>query len=919
MAEPKAAKAKKSKGPDLPPKVYPDSAADRLFREDPFSRLLILADIERRLSDTRNNGDRRFPVSATPAEMARLESLGSALSAMGIYAFHGRHIDADGEKRIDETLKELTSEYPGLEGLTLAKFTSLGRRSNHRHGYYNDARPDPGQREYDAALQVLTQAVMGELMKSAPAKIADDQLEAALASGRAALSEKAGFDVSLLDALKEDKTLCLALTRVAFGGPTELSAVNQLGRNYEDLIQDVRRYSHRQKAEDLAPAWPAGHPLSGVVFAENSSARPFSELAAAAAALRAQGEWGAKARAAIARLTDTVESGPSSWDAMPPSGEAAYFNPEKQQPHQAKRLPGVSARGEQLKMALGQLGDIASWRTPVKAVGWGVRPGLKYAQALAQEAKAHQQKAPESLARALDELAARPSLRLEISSAFAARVAAGFSSLPEGAETEDFFPDLAAFRDDAEGPVFRAGDMSKVDPMGGVALAASKALGFTSHDPLALIGEAKRALADQVGLTPAAWKGMAASPDLAKAFEKMMTGIKKPVVRRGGALKAAAEIMKAADVDGSAFSKALESVRRREDKMTIPEAAGRALSACATGGVATEAQARLLSFLAQNESARVIVSGRLPGLPEGWDAHHRYYPGERPGEGFEPEADKAALLQADIEALTERCPAIARGLSERLERARAKSLKGGASEEQATLAAHEQLSALMSDIEDTSKGQPAGFWAGLDKKDPIASAMRQHEAWAAQARERQAQANPSLRRQWRAEAGALRHGRVEAVELSVGMDLFDEGKAMSHCVGSYADRCASGQSRIFSVRIGGLRQSTLELAPCSKAGGSADISRFDAEDPASRAKVKGWAISQNRGKHNALNLTPEVKEACERFAQDYAVAFQANTELIVKRLQEERQAAVSAKAAAKASESGADSAAEGKKKTAPSI
>jgi hypothetical protein len=900
MAEPTSKKTKKA---EALVKKYPDTAADRLFREDPYSRLLLLAHYQQTASPaalalrgTSWSGNPHLPLLASPQETRRLITLRVALGRAGCAEFYAAS-NFNGDLNLedqDAVLKEIALDHPGLDGVTLASAKQCARQLSNAPSHQREAL------EKSSMLPALIQAFLTEYLSACLPKIPEDQLPDALANGRRALSDMAGFDVERLDALKEDPELCLALCRLAFGGPTELSLIRQDGHEYVDAANATlaRTYSRHFRdhdsfvAHEKKTAPPLDHPLSGVVFPKDSSPVPvFSTLAVAAFALSAPGPVGAKARQALLRLTDTRPG--SSWDAMPPAGDVAYFDPAKHERHQARRKSGVPVRGELAKVAMGQWASISSWRTPLKAVAWGATPGLKYASALAREAQAHQDLAPQALARALDELAERPSLKQEIGGAFASRVAAGFSSLPPDPQNDDFFPELASFRDAVDasaGPSFKAGEMIQSDAMGAVALAASKALGFTSDTPLALVGEAKRALADQAGVSPAAWKGLAASPELAKAFEKMMGMVqKKTAPSRLGAIKAAEEIMQLADRDGSAFSSVLKSCAAREEKMTAPEAAGRALSACAMGGVDAQAQTRLLHFLSQNETARLIVAGRLPRLPSDWTERQLRYHQPRSSWAFEPESDQTQALKADIEALVERGPALTRGLSERLERAWAKSKKASPDDDRARNVAYEQLNALVGDVFDCAAAQPTGFWAGLDKKDPWASAMRQHETWAQQERDRQAHANPSLLRKWRAEIGRMAHGRVEANELSVGIDLFNEGKAMSHCVGSYAERCFSGSSRIFSVRIDASRQSTLELGPCSKAGGPPDLASFDPEDPQSRSRVKGWAIRQNRGKHNALNLSAELKEACQTFAKQYGAAFDANTLLIAKRLQEERE------------------------------
>lgn len=52
---------------------------------------------------------------------------------------------------------------------------------------------------------------------------------------------------------------------------------------------------------------------------------------------------------------------------------------------------------------------------------------------------------------------------------------------------------------------------------------------------------------------------------------------------------------------------------------------------------------------------------------------------------------------------------------------------------------------------------------------------------------------------------------VEFIPLLSGQELFEEGKAMHHCVGTYASFVTNGKSYIYSVRKNGKRVATLEL------------------------------------------------------------------------------------------------------------
>ncbi len=77
-------------------------------------------------------------------------------------------------------------------------------------------------------------------------------------------------------------------------------------------------------------------------------------------------------------------------------------------------------------------------------------------------------------------------------------------------------------------------------------------------------------------------------------------------------------------------------------------------------------------------------------------------------------------------------------------------------------------------------------------------------------------------------------------ELTSGRELYYEGRAMSHCVASYALRCRGGASAIFSLTCNGQRRLTLEL------------------DPQTRRVV------QSRGEHNR-EATPEERAQIEEW------------------------------------------------------
>ena len=68
--------------------------------------------------------------------------------------------------------------------------------------------------------------------------------------------------------------------------------------------------------------------------------------------------------------------------------------------------------------------------------------------------------------------------------------------------------------------------------------------------------------------------------------------------------------------------------------------------------------------------------------------------------------------------------------------------------------------------------------------------------------EAEAQAAEALARErrWLERVEPYHDGAYEVVELTDAVELADEGAAMRHCVGTYASRCLSGNTRIFSIR-----------------------------------------------------------------------------------------------------------------------
>ena len=53
--------------------------------------------------------------------------------------------------------------------------------------------------------------------------------------------------------------------------------------------------------------------------------------------------------------------------------------------------------------------------------------------------------------------------------------------------------------------------------------------------------------------------------------------------------------------------------------------------------------------------------------------------------------------------------------------------------------------------------------------------------------------------------------KIEVLQLTKYIDLINESRATHNCVASYHQRCSQNSSYIFSLRIDGVRQATIEV------------------------------------------------------------------------------------------------------------
>jgi hypothetical protein len=77
-------------------------------------------------------------------------------------------------------------------------------------------------------------------------------------------------------------------------------------------------------------------------------------------------------------------------------------------------------------------------------------------------------------------------------------------------------------------------------------------------------------------------------------------------------------------------------------------------------------------------------------------------------------------------------------------------------------------------------------------------------------------------------------------ELTSGEELYEEGRAMSHCVASYSLRCHGGASAIFSLTCDGERRLTLELDPQTRRIVQARGEHNRGPTPEEQAQMDEW-------------------------------------------------------------------------------
>ena len=104
-----------------------------------------------------------------------------------------------------------------------------------------------------------------------------------------------------------------------------------------------------------------------------------------------------------------------------------------------------------------------------------------------------------------------------------------------------------------------------------------------------------------------------------------------------------------------------------------------------------------------------------------------------------------------------------------------------------------------------------GIWRDLPDNVSWADANRRQKDWHDMIQRRERSEKESIA--WESLTGPDANPQTgfSSIPLTDGGMLWDEGKAMHHCVSSYAEKCQEGGARIFGILRGGERFATLEL------------------------------------------------------------------------------------------------------------
>lgn len=181
-------------------------------------------------------------------------------------------------------------------------------------------------------------------------------------------------------------------------------------------------------------------------------------------------------------------------------------------------------------------------------------------------------------------------------------------------------------------------------------------------------------------------------------------------------------------------------------------------------------------------------------------------------------------------------------------------------------------------IDDWLRGSEGGVWGRMPERPTWGSLTKGQRDWHEEVAVNGSKTG-SKSGGWRRILGTLGEGDWRATELLTGAALMEEGRALHHCVSSYAGRCRSGKSAIFSITHNGQKKSTLELTQY----------KDKAKDPETGDEfvVKTWRVNQHSG---ACNARVSEKGALELAEEVLKAVRERELELALKKRREARAA-----------------------------
>jgi hypothetical protein len=467
--------------------------------------------------------------------------------------------------------------------------------------------------------------------------------------------------------------------------------------------------------------------------------------------------------------------------------------------------------------------------------------------------------------------------------------------------------------------------------IGELAVAVAERYGVEAQDGLALVGEAKRALTEMGGWTPGAWRMAAANPELARACAQTIAAQTKALAsaskqqkgadaRQETRARAAQEAVAGKKAEATAeWAEELFEMRKGEGLARGARAVAALMRGASERGASPErvvALGELVEMLNEGDArqarggrggvqtasgrqteeerelarARADLSHRLADLALPWLAGVNvvsiYRHQRREISGSIAEQTRAEARQArEIEATAPQwAAALLDGWMLAKKKAATPLLAMGAFERS------------LVDLFDCVCREE-GFHGALPKKFGWENLTRIQERWHEQLNRRQHEERVRQIAErgeiaWAPVAGGWAKGDFEAVVLSRELELWEEGRAMSHCVGSYADRCAAGDSRVVSVRWRGSRVSTLQIEARDRKGNPLALPQQEDGTKKLLEKTASWAQIQHRGPHNGAVSDAKLIEFCQEYVErQNEIAAQAMEERErAARQAEERQA-----------------------------